>query len=345
MRVFYRADGHAEIGTGHILRGILIGRELDRAVGAELVFCARGFPWTRQRLADAGFPALWLPTDLDPRAEVEAARRALADSGAQLAVADVLDTGPEPGLCAVLGECGVPVATFDDTGPGRLSAHAVINFLVRDPDPDRVRAQGIALYEGPEYATLVPDYVDANILPHPIAPVARKLLVSLGGGDAAGLTLKVARALQRCQGRFEATFVVGSAYPHRERLEALAAASPSQVTVLQNVPSLIEAFRIADMAVVAGGLTMHEALATGAPSLTLSHEVWHQAFLARLWSEAGVMIDLGRGDVAEEAEIAAAIDSLAVDPDRRRQMSQDGQRYVDGRGTQRVARILAELAG
>ena len=36
--------------------------------------------------------------------------------------------------------------------------------------------------------------------------MARRLLVSLGGGDAAGLTLKVARALQHVRTPLEATF-------------------------------------------------------------------------------------------------------------------------------------------
>src|SRR5439155_2593594 len=100
----------------------------------------------------------------------------------------------------------------------------------------------------------------------------------------------------------EVTVVVGSAYPHRESLDALAATASMTVNVRQNLASLIEEFRGADMAVVAGGLTMHEALATGTPSLAVSQEVWHQEFLAHFWSERGVMVDLGRGaDAREEA--------------------------------------------
>lgn len=342
MRVFYRADGSAEIGTGHLLRGILIGRELRQRAGAELVFCARAYPWAQQRLREAGFETLWLPTDLAPEAEVAATQAALAGCAAQVAVADVLDTETAPDLCAALGAGGLPVVTFDNTGEGRKSAAAIINFLVRDPAPQEVRARGIALYEGPEYATLVPEYAGADEIRHPIAPVARHLLVSLGGGDAAGLTLKVLRALQLTSHDVEATFVVGSAYPHRASLDALAAASARRVHVRQNVASLIDEFRRADMAVVAGGLTMHEALATGTPALALCQEVWHQEFLARHWATQGVMVDLGRGDTAEEGEIAVQIDALAADAARREQMSREGQQYVDGRGTERVAQLLLE---
>ena len=112
----------------------------------------------------------------------------------------------------------------------------------------------------------------------------------------------------------------------------------------QNVPSLIAEFQRADMAVVAGGLTMHEALATGTPALALWQDIWHQEFLARYWAERGMMVDLGKGTEAGEEAIAAAIDALAVDPARRCRMSLGGQPHVDGRGTERVARVLVETA-
>src|SRR5262249_4807661 len=136
----------------------------------------------------------------------------------------------------------------------------------------------------------------------------------------------------------------GSAYPHRARLEAIGAAASTPVTIRQNIPALIEEFRAADMAVVAGGLTMHETLAVGAPSLTLSPEVWHQEVLAQLLEAEGVMVNLGRGGEVTEEAIAEPLDALAMDANRRRWMSREGQRQVDGRGTRRVAELLLRTA-
>src|SRR5436305_1637240 len=74
----------------------------------------------------------------------EAARR-----GCDMAAVDLLDTPGDPDLCGALREAGLRVVTFDNTGPGRLSAHAVVNFLVRDPEPAALVARGVQLYEGP----------------------------------------------------------------------------------------------------------------------------------------------------------------------------------------------------
>src|SRR5205823_3117472 len=195
------------------------------------------------------------------------------------------------------------------------------------------------LYEGPGYATLLPEYAGLNAHPRPIRPRAERLLVTMGGGDAAGLAVKVVRAL-RPDPPLSVAVVVGSAFPHMEALRAAASASPHAVRIEAAIPSLLPEWNAADMAVVAGGLTMHEALVTGTPALAVCQEVWHQPFLARLFAAEGAMVDLGLGRAASEAAIGAAITDLALDAGRRERLSRAGQRLCDGRGTARVAEVL-----
>jgi UDP-2,4-diacetamido-2,4,6-trideoxy-beta-L-altropyranose hydrolase len=352
VRILYRADGSAEIGTGHLLRGTLLARALA-AGGAptgpstsapQLTFLTRAHPWAIVRIEQVGLPYQALPVDVTPESEIEALQAASRALRPDLAVVDLLDTGTAPDLCAALRATGVPVLTFDNTGPGRLTADEVINFLVRDPDPAELAERGVSLHEGPEYATLLPEYEGVNRIPKRIAPHARQLLISVGGGDAAGLSLKAVHALAALPDPPEATVVVGSAFPHADELARLVEVSPARVTVRRDLPSLLPELQRADMAVVAGGLTMHEALATGTPPLALCQEVWHQQFLAGWFAERGAMVDLGRGDIAEEAVVASAIAALAADPERRAAMSRAGQALVDGAGTRRVAARMRELA-
>jgi spore coat polysaccharide biosynthesis predicted glycosyltransferase SpsG len=351
LRILYRADGSAEIGTGHLLRGTLLARALaaGEAPGfapteTQFTFVTRAHPWALARIEQAGLACEALPTNVTTEAEVEALQAAVRKLRPDLAVVDLLDTGIEPDLCAVLRATGVPVLTFDNTGPGRMSANEAINFLVRDPDPAALAARGVSLREGPEYATLLPEYEGVHLVPKTIAPRARRLLISVGGGDAAGLALKAVRALASRPDPPETTVVVGSAFPHGEALARLAQVSRAPVVLRRDLPSLLPEFQRADMAVVAGGLTMHEALATGTPALALCQEVWHQEFLARWFAARGAMLDLRRGNSAEEAAIGDAIEALAGDVDRRASMSRAGQSLVDGSGTRRVAARMQALA-
>jgi spore coat polysaccharide biosynthesis predicted glycosyltransferase SpsG len=341
VRLFYRADGSAEIGTGHLLRGIRIAGELRRRGDHTLTFCVRAHPWAVQFARRARLEVIDLPVDLpvadEPPRCVEVARRLRCDTAA----VDLLDTPAEPDLCRALREAGLRVATFDNTGPGRLSAHAIITVLVRDPDPGTAAARGSRLYEGPDYATLLPEYAGRNRQPREIRPRAERLLVTMGGGDAAGLSVKVIRSLQP-DPPLSVSVVVGSAFPHMAALQAAASASPHVIRIENAVPSLLPEWETADLAVVAGGLTMHEALVTGTPSIAVCQEVWHQPFLARLFARHGVMVDLGLGRDASEETIGAAVAGLAADPARREQISREGQRLCDGRGTERVVGVLLE---
>jgi spore coat polysaccharide biosynthesis predicted glycosyltransferase SpsG len=339
MNLFYRADGSAEIGTGHLLRGILIAAELRRRGSHSLTFSVRAHPWAVERVRGAGLELVSLPLHLDAEEEV---RRCVAEAlrlGSDMAAVDLLDTPAAPDLGAALRTAGLRVVTFDNTGPGRLSAHAIINFLVRDPDPAALAARGIHLYEGPEYATLLPEYAGLNEHLKVIRPQAERLLVSMGGGDAAGLAVKVVRAL-RPDPPLSVVVVVGSAFPRLPALRAAVSASPHAIRIEQALPSLLPEWESADLAVVAGGLTMHEALVTGTPAIAVCQEVWHQPFLSRLFAAEGVMIDLGLGLEASEAAIGAAIAELALDTARRERISRAGQRLCDGRGTERVVDVL-----
>jgi spore coat polysaccharide biosynthesis predicted glycosyltransferase SpsG len=339
VKLFYRADGSAEIGTGHLLRGIRIEQELRRRGEHSLIFCVRAHPWALERARGAGLELVSLPLELDG---VEELRRCAAEAvrrGCDTAAVDLLDTPDDPDLCAAFRAAGLRVVTFDNTGPGRLSAHAVINFLVRDPDPAALASRGVSLYQGAGYATLLPEYAGRNERPKPIRSRAERLLVTMGGGDSAGLAVKVVRAL-RPDPPLAVTVVVGSAFPHMAALRAAASAAPHEVRIEDAIPSLLPEWEAADVAVIAGGLTMHEALVTGTPSIAVCQEVWHQPFLARLFAAEGAMIDLGLGRDASEEAIGAAVTELADDAARRERISRAGQRLCNGLGTGRVVDVL-----
>jgi spore coat polysaccharide biosynthesis predicted glycosyltransferase SpsG len=344
VKLFYRADGSAEIGTGHLLRAIRIHGELQRRGEHSLVMAVREYPWAVERVRSAGLELISLPLNLSPSMEVVRCVEEAVDRGCDTAAVDLLDTPDVPDLCGALRAAGLRVVTFDDTGPGRLSAHAAIDFLVRDPDPAALERSGVQLFEGPEYATLLPEYAGLGAKPKPLRPQAERLLITMGGGDSAGLAVKVVRSL-RPEPRLSVSVVVGSAFPHMAELEAAAAAAPHVVRIEAAIPTLLPEWEAADLAVVAGGLTMHEALVTGTPSIAVCQEVWHQPFLARLFAAEGVMVDLGLGRDASEAAIGHAVADLALDANRREAMSRVGQRLCDGRGTARVVDVLLGLEG
>jgi len=344
VRVLYRADGGAAIGTGHVLRGLRIAQALRAQGPAEFVFLSRPDPWAGQRIRQDGWPLEELQGD-----EADALIAAARQFDPELVALDRLET--DAALTRPLRALGRPVVTFDDVGEGRLFCRALVNILEEEPDPGRLASAGVALHQGPAYAVLPPEYEGAADRPRSVRTEVRSMLVTMGGGDPPGLSVKCARAAASLIRRppdclaadVTATVVAGAASPWLSELRQLAAEVAGRIVVKPSVPGLLDEFLRADLALIAGGLTMHEAMATGTPAIAICQEVRHQAEMAARFERQGTMVSLGKGESLGEAEIARAVSGLAADRARRRAISRRGRELVDGRGTERVARLFLEL--
>jgi len=348
--ILYRADGSAQIGTGHIIRGLILRRRLE-ALGARVVFLTRDLPWGLEKLRDAGCEVSLIPGNATPEQECELLRQAARRISADVCVMDVLETSE--GQTGAAKEAGCRVVCLDDVGPGRLNADVIINVLEVEPTPDVLVRKGIALYEGARYMALTEEYEQTGTAERDIPSKVRRILITLGGADPAGLAPKGARGVRlalesgRAQDAFDAAsvlLIVGSASHQRADIEAAVSGARAPFTLATNLPLLLPALREADLGIIAGGLTMHEALAVGLPSIALCQPVRHQAELARRFADEGAMLTLGPGAEVTAAEIAEMVLTLASDVSVRRRLAQRGPQLVDGRGARRVADIIWRIA-
>lgn len=272
--------------------------------------------------------------DPTPLAEIISAR------DYDVVVVDMLDTDAD--ALKPLAQAGAVVITLDDRGPGRRDAHGIINFLVREPCPEELPA-GVRLFEGPEYATLDETYRSPPAPKRPFVSGDARILVTLGGADAAGLAVKVARALTGVHGVGHVQFICGAAFRHREELEAVIGKAPWPSTISEPLPTLKSAFEACDIAVIAGGMTLHEACCTGTPAVAVCQPIDHQIELAEWFSQRGAMLTVGDGTTAPEATIAGAVRMLLEDAELRKQMMSVGPSLVDGYGTTRCARAILDI--
>jgi spore coat polysaccharide biosynthesis predicted glycosyltransferase SpsG len=170
--------------------------------------------------------------------------------------------------------------------------------------------------------------------------VARKVLVTLGGGDPDSQTLKAVRALQQVDvDRLEAVVVVGASNPHYQELEFAVRNSQFGIRLVRNVSNMPELMAWADVAVTAGGSTCWEIAFFGLPSVLLMLAD-NQQVIAEGLNEAGVALNLGWYEEVTGKQIAGALSNLVNNCKRRRQMSRDGQDLVDGIGGERVVATL-----
>jgi UDP-2,4-diacetamido-2,4,6-trideoxy-beta-L-altropyranose hydrolase len=90
---------------------------------------------------------------------------------------------------------------------------------------------------------------------------------------------------------------------------------------------------------VSFGTTVYELAAAGLPAIALSITDDH-ALSAEVFARGGSLTHLGLFSTISAAQIQSAVRELMKDPQLRFAMAQRGQALVDGRGAQRVAKLL-----
>ena len=123
--------------------------------------------------------------------------------------------------------------------------------------------RGKKIYRGMEYLVLNEEIRKYQR----IRTRADRVIVSLGGSDTYGVTVKVLNILK--QKHIKADIVIGPSFEHKKELEQ---ELTEDYYVYHDVPSLIEKFSEYDVAITGGGITCLEAAALGIPCIIVASE-------------------------------------------------------------------------
>lgn len=340
--LFVRADAKTRMGTGHVMRCIALAQAWKDA-GGEVTFLSHcESEALRRRILDEGFGLIPVedahPDPADLRRTMESLRKAGSVAAGTWIVIDGYHF--DSGYQEAIREAGFKSLVIDDTAHlGAYHADILLNQNIHAPDLDYSCDRDTLLLMGCEYALLRREFLEYAGKAREIAVRARKILVTLGGGDPDNATLKVLKALNGLgEAGLEVRIVVGPANPHRESLEAELRRSPPAFSLLESARNMPEMMQWADFAVSAGGSTCWELAFMGLPFMTLVLAD-NQADISRVLGERGVSLDLGWHADLEPESLARALAGMIGDQGMRHRFSAKGQDLVKGRGS----RIAGEM--
>lgn len=332
--VIFRADASTEIGTGHVMRSLALAQGWRRARGQAIFAQAESTPAVEQRLRGEGMeivPLKSAPGSADDAAQTVAQARALE---ASWVVADGyhFDTTWQ----RQIKDAGFRLLLLDDYGHAeRYHADLVLNQnLYANASLYAQREPYTWLLLGTRYALLRHEFLEWRNWQREIPAVARKVLVTIGGGDPDNITLEVLHALQEMSIEpLEMAVVAGPANPHWDQIKA--AVTNQQVQTLTNVTEMPSLMAWADMAVTGAGSTCWELAFMGLPSLLIVIAD-NQQPVAEGMDAAGAAKNLGRAATLDPTKTTLRIESLIKDRKHRTEMSRLGRELVDGDGASRV---------
>ena len=168
-----------------------------------------------------------------------------------------------------------------------------------------------------------------------------KVLVTMGGSDPQGMTIKAVKALEMLEENFEAVVVLGAGFQHKKQLNNLLSACKHHFDVQEDVRNMAEIMSQSDLAVASFGVTAYELAAMGVPAiylcLTEDHAESVSAFV-----EAGTAISLGMFTHVNTEMIAKGISNILNNKSLLSKLADTARKYIDGQGVARISRLMIE---
>lgn len=364
MQVVFRVDGSHAIGTGHVMRCLTLADYLSSERVVVSFVCreltghmcdqieARGYVVHRlpigkeADLLPAGNDdyAAWLgvSVDLDAR---ETGERIKSEGGVvDWLIVDHYALGNEwhQRLLPSVGN----IMVIDDLANRRHDCSLLLDQNFATDAAARYRSlisESCRLLPGPEYALLRPEFSEARDRKR-VSSRTRQLFVFLGGVDRPNVTARVIEALAgMADQNFETQVIVGQSNIHRREL-AKTCSGLSRVTFCEQVDDMAARMAGSDLAIGAAGTTTWERCAVGLPSLLIS-VAENQVPIAREAEQLGIGKYLGSAEEVTVAQIKDEVELLLDKPDLLAGMRQRALDLVDGKGVERVGRVLLDWPG
>lgn len=326
--IIFRLDGGRSVGMGHIVRCHWLASALRDMDGGPISFCMNQDDIGISVVQSRGWPVL----------RVAAEELGAADGDTRMVVID-LPGGVSAEAVRCLRESNPRslVVLMEGTCTGRIEADLVVSPIERLPDPSSWRGFRGERYEGPPYAILDPAFAR---VPRRLSSAVQepRILVTMGGSDPFGLTLQALRALDNMEEIFSVTIAVGPAFLHDVELQTWLASARRHYECRRE-DSLLHLMVNSDLALVSFGTTVYELAAAGVPAIALSITEDH-AQAAEVFAQGGSLMHLGLFFAISAAQIQSAVREFLHDQQFRLRMAQRGQALIDGKGAERVAKLL-----
>jgi spore coat polysaccharide biosynthesis predicted glycosyltransferase SpsG len=338
MNIVFYAYGNHQMGMGHLYRSDALISTFQKKVKVVLpAFLSLDYEESINTIRDFGYQCFRIPTGLSEQQEIEFCSDILTTLQPEVLVADALRISPPK--MALFKERSKYLVSIDDTGDGRLLANLAINVLYQPA----TRSDRLLELKGLKYFILREECSPSLRSAVNINPVVRRILITQGGSDTNGTTVKIARALDKFDDEIEIVLLLGSAFKHGKELQTFLQNSRRHFTIKSNIKDVIKLFSQCDLAITGAGITLFELLAVGIPCIVSTQE--HKEIeTANSLESYGFIRNLGPIENVPEEGIYQSVKELCEDYSLRKAMSEKSRYAVDGLGTERVVNvILSEL--
>jgi UDP-2,4-diacetamido-2,4,6-trideoxy-beta-L-altropyranose hydrolase len=342
MKLLIRSDASINMGTGHVMRCLALAQAWKQKRGDVIFAMAEVPPGINARLQDEGMEVMAVTF---PAGSLEDACETV-NLGMQIGVSWIVVDGyqfnAEYQRC--IKDSNLKLVFIDDYGHAQYYfADIVLNQNVYAHEAlYKNRDLHTSLLLGTPYVFLRQEFTRWKSEGKEIPPVARKVLVTMGGSDPENVTLKIIQALELIPtADMEIKIIVGAVNPHLGKLKEVSSSLNCFVQILTEVRNMPKLMEWAEVAVSAAGSSCWELAFMKVPTVAVVLAD-NQYLVAEHLGRLGVMVNLGSHIQLTPQEIAKELSRVLCSETLRAEMSFLAQKLVDGQGVSRLLRHMDE---
>jgi pseudaminic acid cytidylyltransferase len=336
-KVVFRTDAGRDLGVGHVMRCLTLADEIK---GQSTFACKELDGHLADVITGRGHGIHLLDVGLSVQEDASAV--ATLAQGHDLVVLDHYGLGAEWAKAMP-----APVMVLDDVAD-RDHVCAVLldqNLGRKSADYDGLVPEGAARLIGPEYALLRPEFAQyrASSLQRRVeaSGAAKRLLISLGGGDMQAVVTWILDVLRDVPGAgaLRVDIILGAAANSPDAIRAACEGLACAVHIHTAVENMAEHMAKADLMIGAGGSTSWERCALGVPAIVLPLADNQGPAVAAM-----VKVGVARAVIPrDDAGLRTALEDLLSNPAQIRAMSAAAAQVCDGKGAARVATAIVDI--
>jgi len=343
MNLYIRADADYKIGTGHIMRCIALAQAWQDQ-GGEVTFISHCVSEAlRERILNEGFQFVVVentnPHTDDLFKTLDYLKRQTPNAKHQTPTWLVLDGYHfTPEYETAIRDAGIRLLVIDDMNHlPHYQADILLNQNISAPGLHYHCDEDTILLLGTRHALLRREFLKYQDFKRNIPGRAKNLLVTLGGADPDNVSLKVIAALNLLEDPdISVKIIIGPANPYQETLRKALSSIHFKIELLVNPPNMPGLMTWADIAISAGGSTCWELAFMELPSILMVLSPDQQGIVDGL-SQGGFALKIADHTAQD---ITKALSALIVDQEKRKTMSIQGRKLVDGNGACRVVKEI-----
>lgn len=325
--ILFRVDGGKVwgISLGHVKRSLVLASALSHA--GKVLFIMKNYPDGVEYVKNSGFEVIPIEKENNSDETIIVICEKLKPTKLFF---DLIKN-PYTTIFDYCRDTKIQTVVLDSLGNFTRSPDFLINDTIVKSFAEYPAISNLTkLLIGPQYFI-----IDSNI--HPVAPkpTVENILLTMGGSDPAGLTVKILRSIADHLTKYKLNVVLGPLFTEHEKVYEIAKAH-GNIVVQQDPDNFIGLMSRQDVIITAGGRTLYECAYLGKPVLIIP-SIEHEALMAAAYAKAtGSLFLPVWEDAVSGHRVSEALNYYSNNYSIRKAIFQSSIKMVDGNGVERI---------